>query len=146
MDTAHITFARLDRWIVSLVQRVNFTATRDLSFQFYAQPFLVVGDYRDWRELADPEAKDFDARFTPYVPPLPASPDPGGLNIKELNTNSVLRWEYRPGSVLFFVWQHGRAAFDDSPTEFRPRRDFGGFLALHPENTFLLKLSYWFNP
>ena len=24
------------------------------------------------------------------------------------NANAILRWEYRPGSTLFVVWQHGR--------------------------------------
>ena len=26
----------------------------------------------------------------------------------QLRTNSVVRWEYRPGSTLFLVWAHGR--------------------------------------
>ena len=30
------------------------------------------------------------------------------FNFKQFRSNTVLRWEYRPGSVLFFVWQQGR--------------------------------------
>ena len=26
----------------------------------------------------------------------------------QLRTNSVVRWEFRPGSTLFVVWAHGR--------------------------------------
>lgn len=58
----------------------------------------------------------------------------------------MLRWEYRPGSILFLVWQQGRDAFASAPTQFNFGRDFGDLGALHPNNTFLLKMSYWFNP
>jgi hypothetical protein len=68
------------------------------------------------------------------------------VNFKQLRTNTVLRWEYRPGSILFLVWQQGRDAFAASPTGFSVRRDMGELLELHPNNTFLLKMSYWFNP
>ena len=31
------------------------------------------------------------------------------LNVTSLRGNAVLRWEYRPGSTLFLVWQQQRA-------------------------------------
>ena len=31
------------------------------------------------------------------------------FNYKSLNTNLVLRWEYKPGSSLFLVWSSGRS-------------------------------------
>jgi hypothetical protein len=143
-DTAHITFARLDQWTVSLSTRLNYTMSPTLSLQLYAQPFASVGDYTDWKELtATPRAGRYADRFQPYG----GGADPGGVNFKQLRTNTVLRWEYRPGSILFLVWQQGRDAFAQSPTNFSFRREFGGlFDDLHPDNTFLLKMSYWFNP
>jgi subtilisin family serine protease len=33
------------------------------------------------------------------------------FNVREFNTNAVLRWEYRPGSTLFVVWQQQRSGF-----------------------------------
>ena len=60
-----------------------------------------------------------------------------------LKGNAVLRWEYRPGSALFLVWQQGRS---DSENQ-RGNRSLGGDLdrlfGAHPDNTFLIKVSYW---
>ena len=33
---------------------------------------------------------------------------PGGFNYKQFASNVVFRWEYRPGSTLFLVWNQGR--------------------------------------
>lgn len=142
VDTAHVTFARLDQWTVSLSSRLNLTATPNLSFQVYAQPFTSVGDYTAWKELADARSRDHDERFVAFG----GGADPGGFNVKQLNVNAVMRWEYRPGSVLFLVWQQGRADARATPNEFSFGRDMGDIFDLHPNNTFLLKLSYWFNP
>lgn len=142
-DTAHITFADLDQWTVGLTARLNYTVTPALSIQVYAQPFASVGDYTEWKELTDsPRARRYRDRFQPYG----GGADPGGVNFKQLRTNTVLRWEYRPGSILFLVWQQGRDTFATNPTDFSFRRDFGDLWALHPNNTLLLKMSYWFNP
>ena len=51
IDTTHYTFARLDQTTISLSSRLNFTATPNLSFQFYGQPYVSNGTYADWREL-----------------------------------------------------------------------------------------------
>jgi hypothetical protein len=142
-DTTHYTFARLDQKTLSLTTRLNYTASPTLSFQFYGQPYISVGDYSDWRELANPRAARFAGRFRPYG----EGRDPGGLDFKQLRTNSVLRWEYRPGSTLFAVWAHGRDAFTDRANDrLDVRREYQDLLGLHPNNTFLVKLSYWLNP
>ena len=68
-----------------------------------------------------------------------------GFDVLQLRSNSVVRWEFRPGSTLFAVWTHGRDGYDPS---FRSRSwgsEYGDLFALHPANTFLLKLSYWIN-
>lgn len=149
-DTAHVTFAQLDQWTVGITTRLNYTMSPNLSLQVYAQPFASVGDYSEWKELTDtPRAERYGARFQPFDAMGTigaASNDPGGVNFKQLRTNTVLRWEYRPGSILFLVWQQGRDAFASAPTQFNFGRDFGDLGALHPNNTFLLKMSYWFNP
>jgi hypothetical protein len=56
-----------------------------------------------------------------------------------------MRWEYRPGSTLFLVWQQGRS-MDGSPEAFSFGRDLSNVFDTHPNNTFLVKISYWFNP
>jgi hypothetical protein len=57
----------------------------------------------------------------------------------------VLRWEFKPGSALFVVWQQGRQV--NLPNgDFRFGRDVGGIFHAPAQNVFLVKLSYWLNP
>ena len=64
------------------------------------------------------------------------------FNYKSLRSTTVLRWEYRPGSVLFVAWQHGRSEYLSDPS-FRGLRDIGDLFSLESDNTFLVKASYW---
>ena len=63
----------------------------------------------------------------------------------------MVRYEYRPGSTLFVVWQQGRSNFltpaDPGyvPT-YDVSRDYRNVFQDHPNNTFLVKWSYWINP
>ncbi len=138
---AAYTFARLDQNTLRMTGRVNYTATPALSMQLYLQPFVSTGDYTDWKELADPRADSYAARYKSY-----STKDPGGFNVREFRSNAVVRWEYRPASTLFFVWQQGRSGNDPTQPNFDFTRDVNGVFGLHPMNTFLIKASYWFNP
>ena len=140
IDTTHYTFARLDQKTLSVTTRMNFTASPTLSLQFYAQPFWTTGAYTDWRELANPRAEKYEDRYKPYPG------DPGGFDFKQLRSNTVVRWEYRPGSTVFFVWQQGREQSGGQPTDFNLGHNIDELFSLHPSNTFLIKASYWFNP
>ena len=64
------------------------------------------------------------------------------FNFSELRSTLVLRWEYRPGSVLFFAWQHGRSDFLNDGT-FGGFRDLGDLFTLDADNTLLIKINYW---
>jgi hypothetical protein len=141
VDTTHYTFARLNQTTLSLSSRMNFTASPTLSVQFYAQPFMTKGKYSNWRELANPRAEKYEDRYKPYL-----GGDPGGFDFMQLRSNTVVRWEYRPGSTVFLVWQQGRESSSDQASDFRFSEDFKGLFKLHPNNTLLLKASYWFNP
>jgi hypothetical protein len=64
------------------------------------------------------------------------------FNVVSLRGNAVLRWEYRPGSTLFLVWQQRR--FDRRPFgDFDLGRDHRDILDLHPDNVLIVKLNYW---
>jgi hypothetical protein len=59
-----------------------------------------------------------------------------------LRGNAVFRWEYRPGSVLYFAWtqeRDGDSAFGDLDFP----RDRIALLAARPHNVFLVKASWW---
>ncbi len=134
------TFARLYQATSSVTFRLNYTMTPTLSLESYLQPFVSTGEFTNWRALDNGRAKDEDERFRPYT----LRGEPGGFRFGQLRTNNVLRWEYRPGSVLFFVYTQGRDASPDSPTDFGAREGWNDVFGARPQNTFLIKTSYWF--
>ncbi|MFN0097145.1 MAG: DUF5916 domain-containing protein [Gemmatimonadaceae bacterium] len=136
----HYTFARLGQRTTSLTARVDYTMTPTLSLQIYAQPFITAGDYSNLRELVDGRAADFADRYRPFT-----SITPQDFNVKQFRSNTVVRWEYRPGSVLFFVWQQGRGQFDRNRGSFDAARDYRDLFNTRADNTFVIKGSYWFS-
>jgi hypothetical protein len=139
----HYTFAHIDQRTVGMNIRFNYTFTPDLTLEFYGQPFVATGDYSDVRELsATPDAAKYDDRFRPYTAPANA---PRSFKFTQLRTNAVARWEYRPGSTMFFVWQHGRQDFSNQSADQSWMQDYRDLFGLHPDNTFLIKVAYWLN-
>jgi hypothetical protein len=137
----HYAFAHLNQQTTSLGLRADYTATPTLSFQLYAAPFVSRGEYSNTRQLSTtPRATDYDNRYTTYSPPAGATL---AFDVKQLRSNSVMRWEFRPGSTLFAVWTHGRDGFDSTVNR-SWATEYQDLFRLHPANTFLLKLAYWF--
>ena len=135
----HYVFARLDQRTVALTTRVNYTMSPNLSLQIYAEPFVSAGAYSGYKELVDGRADDWQSRFAPY-----AYADSADFNYRSFRTTNVLRWEYRPGSSLFVVWQQGRE--ENAPHgDFRFGRDFGDVFKVPASNVFLVKFWYWLN-
>ncbi|OGD19273.1 MAG: hypothetical protein A2W03_13080 [Candidatus Aminicenantes bacterium RBG_16_63_16] len=141
--------------------RVNWTFTPRLSLQAYIQPYLAAGDFFAFKELAAARTFDFDyygegdstisyadGVYTadPDGPAGPAEPftfaDPD-FNLKSLRGTVVLRWEYRPGSMLYLVWTQKRAGYAH-PGDFELWRDLGDIFRAPGENIFMIKLSYRF--
>lgn len=140
-DTTHYTFARLEQNLVGVTSRIDYTVSPTLSVQLYAQPFATSGAYSNWREVKDASSTAFSQRFKPFV----QGGDPGGFNFKEFRSNSVVRWEYRPGSTLYLVWSQGRQQDGLDEGTFSFGRDYRNLFRSHPMNTFLIKASYWFS-
>ena len=140
-DTTHYLFAHLDQELLSFTSRLNYTATTTLSLQCYAEPFITTGRYFRLRELANPRAASYEDRYRPYA----LNTDDASFNIKELHASAVARWEYRPGSTVFVVWTQGRDQDERDPGSFLPVRDLRNLFSARPNNTFLIKASYWLN-
>jgi hypothetical protein len=114
-----------------------------LTFEFYGEPFVATGNYSNVREVsATPGADAYQDRFTPYTLP---DDSPMAFRYTQLRTNSVVRWEYRPGSTLFLVWTQGRQDSEDRNPDHSWTRDYRELFGLHPNNTFLIKVAYWLN-
>ena len=81
----------------------------------------------------------------------PDGPGPAGpfsfrnpdFSLKSLRGTIVLRWEFRPGSMVYFVWTQKRADTSD-PGDFEFGRDFSDLLRAPGDNIFLFKFSYRF--
>jgi hypothetical protein len=158
-------FADLNQTTVSMDTRIEWTFTSKLSLQSYIQPFVAVGSYDGFKEFRTPGTFDFavygrdqgtianntdvDGNVTGYtVDPDGVAPAPSfvienpNFNTHSLRGNAVLRWEYRPGSALYVVWQQERSGLE-SAFDFEARRDVGAIFRERPSNIFLVKAVYW---
>ena len=139
----HYTFAHLEQKTLSLTWRLGYTFTPTASLQVYASPFISKGTYSDVREVADARAVAYDERYQPYADPAVAG-NPGGFNFQQFRSNVVFRWEYRAGSTLFLVWSQGRENSLDAEGTKSFGGDFGDLFRQRANDTFLVKVSYWF--
>jgi hypothetical protein len=135
----HYIFGRIDQRTISLSARVNYTMSPTLSLQVYLQPFVSAGSYSGFKELTDGRAIDYADRYAPFA----FAGDPS-FNIRSFKTTNVLRWEYRPGSALFVVWQQGRDGFLPGG-DFDFNRDVSGAFTSPATNLFLVKITRWIN-
>jgi hypothetical protein len=152
-------FSDLDQTTVSMDTRISWTFTPRLSLQLFVQPFLASGDYTGFKELHEPQEWDWDV-YGQEVGTVRATEegyviDPDGegpaaaftladpdFNIQSLRGNAVLRWEYRPGSTVYLVWQQRRFGYAASG-EFDFNASTDALFSLPPENVFAVKVSYW---
>ena len=161
-----------DRWLLGTVEqttvamtaRLNYTFSPRLSLQLYAQPFISAGDYTGFKVVADADAASFTDRVRvldgaaltsagtegdrSYTADMDgdgagdfAFGDPS-FNFKQLRSNVVLRWEYRPGSAVFLVWSQGRTDFARDG-RFRFDDDVSRLWRADGTNVLMLKVSYW---
>lgn len=165
-------FADLDRKTLSLDTRVNLTLSPTLSFQLFAQPQLSSGDYLTYRQLGESgtfEFRDFQPGQPGVALPGGQLACSGGdicaegddlyvdldgdgvsdfdfgqqdFNFRSLLGNAVFRWEYRPGSTVFLVWQRQQSAFA-SVGNFDLGRDLDALWGLPADNVFIVKFNYW---
>ena len=150
-------FATLDQTQLSLLARLDWTFTPRLSFQVFLQPLIASARFRDLKELARPRGFDFVVygRDRGSVVPTAAgdtiNPGDGGasffipdqdFNFRSLRGNAVLRWEWRPGSTLFVVWQQ---SLEDQVGlgDFQLGRDLSALIHAHANNILAVKASYW---
>ncbi len=130
-------FAPLAQTSVGLETRLNVTFTPRLSLETYVQPLLSSADYGAPEQLVARRTYD----FTSYTSPVPNR----DFNLRSLRGSSVLRWEWRPGSTLYVAWQQQREDVA-SVGDFDLARDRAALFRARPDDIFLVKVSYWFNP
>ncbi|HET7225239.1 MAG TPA: DUF5916 domain-containing protein [Candidatus Eisenbacteria bacterium] len=128
-------FAHLDQRTVSANIRVNVSFTPNVSLQTYVQPLISAGQYTNYRYLVRPDSYEFAE--TPYTNSNP------NFNFRSLRGNAVLRWEYMPGSALYFVWTQQRTdQVSDGELEFG--QSVNQLVKARANDIFLVKVSYYF--
>lgn len=163
-------FANDKRYVLGTLQqetynmslRINCNITPDISIQYWGQPFISNGLYSDLKQVTDAANSNYENRFSLFNTNNQLSfsqttdeyfvdedrdgttdysfenPD---FNTKVFLSNMVFRWEYMPGSTLFFVWSQNRENYD-----IEQARSLGANVKntfnFQAHNTFLVKFSY----
>lgn len=149
-------FARLDNSELAAQVRANLALSPDLTLETYVEPFVSSGHYREIGELA--AARTFDIRRYgtdgttltrdaegDYVVADGAdsftigNPD---FNVRSFRSSAVLRWEWRPGSTLFLVWQQSRSGRGPLRRPAEPA-DLARGLGDAGDNFLAIKATYW---
>ncbi len=151
---------RMDQRTLSTTLRVDVNFTPELSLSYYGSPFVSTGRFSRFKLVTQPRAAacadrfrrldvvtTYDAAANRYEVADPAgafafaNPD---FSWRELRSNLVLRWEYQAGSTLYLVWTQNRVN-SDFFGDFSAGREYRRLFGAHPDNTFLVKLNYWFS-
>ena len=146
-------FADLEQREFSLDTRVDWTFSPTLTLQLFAQTLISSGDYVQYKQLADAQTYDFlnlDPTLVDGTQEVDFDGDGAAdysftdrdFNVRSLIGNAVLRWEYRPGSTIFLVWQRaqaGRVRVGD----FDLGRDVGALFDVPADDRFIIKVNYW---
>ena len=163
-------FASIDQNTLSMDTRLSVAFTPTLTLDLYAQPLLASGHYYEFEQFdhprqlhksvygtdvgsiqklangtgycIDPIGHTASAVACPTGPTQDfVIPNPD-FNTRSLRGNAVLRWEYRPGATIYFVWQQTR--FDDTAFgNFQIPRDQSLLFRAPSDNVFLIKVNYW---
>ncbi|MEE8573184.1 MAG: DUF5916 domain-containing protein, partial [Gemmatimonadota bacterium] len=120
-------FAFIDYSQVSARLRVNYAFTPDISLEAYAEPFAASGTFSDYGELEATGSRYLRTYGTDGTT-IEETPGPAPHKITvtdgddtfsferedfralSFRSNVVFRWEWRPNSTLFFVWQMNRGS------------------------------------
>ena len=149
-------FSVLDYSELAARLRVNYALGPDLTLETYAEPFVSTGDYHGFGELAAARTHDLRAYGSDGTTiQREADGDylvtDGGdsftirdpdFNVRSFRSNVVLRWEWRPGSTLFLVWQQDRSGQGRPGRMARPG-DLWRTLDSSGNNFFAIKATYW---
>ncbi len=150
--------AHLNQKTLGATFRIDYNITPEISIQYYGSPFASVGKYSKLKEVTNPRATSYSDRFkllnaqfvnntyqvaeTNEAPAYSVNnPD---FTFNQFRSNLVFRWEYRPGSQIFFVWGNERTGWKNDSNS-KVGTAITQLKDISPTNIFLIKLSYWFS-
>ena len=122
--------------------------------------YSIARKYSGYKYITDPTAVKYSDRFTAYSESQIFKGEDGyqidengdgkpdysigknDFSYRSFLSNLVIRWEYNPGSSVFFVWSQTRNGSDNSGI--MNYGDVGSLFRTRPVNIFLIKFSYRF--
>ena len=154
----------LDQETIQLTIRLDYSITPNLTVQFYGAPFLSTGSYDAFKRVTNPRTAGYVDRFSTFdanqiafnagsgeydvdenvdgnIDYNIADPD---FEVRDFNSNLVVRWEYSPGSTVYFVWSQTRSNSDTTGQDLDFSDGLDALFSSHPENIVLVKVSKWF--
>ncbi|MBN2814196.1 MAG: hypothetical protein JXQ80_08975, partial [Bacteroidales bacterium] len=157
--TAQYILARIKQQTYDFTFRINYNITPDLSVQYYGSPFVSSGSYSRFKKALEPGSRTpgertytfteteiaYDAGTDSYAVSdqgLTYSFDNPDFSFREFRSNLVVRWEYRPGSTLYLVWENNRNNHEPAYTSSLGQQ-YDALFSTAPTNVFMIKLNFW---
>ena len=163
-------FGEIQREELSIESRLSLVLSPEFTLEFFAQPFISAGDYLSFSQLAEAGTFQMD-EFSEGEPVQPGwdvqcqggrvcrtdgkvhvAPEGAAgqvhtlndptFNVRSLRGNAVLRWEFRPGSRLYVVWQQERS-LDATHGTMDLGRDIRALADGPSEHVLQVKVDYW---
>lgn len=148
---------RMKQETYGLTFRLQGNITPDFSIQYYGSPFTSTASYDQFKWADNTLSKDYNDRFKLFSAEQISysggqyTIGEGGQKVQfkdpnfsfnEFRSNLVARWEYKPGSTIYLVWEHNRSG--QLPI-YQPgwTNNFDDLWRVAPTNTFMVKLNYW---
>ena len=155
-------FGDIEQRELGMELRLEWILSPRLSLQTFLEPLVSSGRFQRYKELRAPRTFEFNVygddigtitrdqgAGTVQVDPDAAGPAAPfqfrerDFTVRALRGSAVLRWEFRPGSTLFVVWQQQREEEDTLADFDATRRPMEAF-RVPAENVLLMKVAYWF--
>ena len=157
-DKTGYLVGQLDRKTLKTTLRLEYFITPELSLQYYANPYASVGKYSHFRRVNNGSSKKmtnryFDPVFIDFQNNIYTMSDSQAeqysfynpnFNYQEFRSNLVARWEFRPGSTLYLVWNNSRFSYKYS-NSYSVTNSFVDIFGLNSSNVFMIKFNYWFS-
>ncbi len=157
-DASRYVIAKMKQNTYGVTLKAQINITPDLSIQYYGSPFTSIARYDEFKLAADTKSHNYNKRFVALEEKEISYSENSYLvnggngkfsfknpdfSFNEFRSNLVLRWEYLPGSTLYFVWENSRTNRDD---KYRSgwNNNLDRLFGLSASNTLVVKINYWF--
>ncbi len=160
---ARYILGEIDNKNLSFTFRADYSINPNLSIQYYGQPFIARGRYKNFNYVTNSLSENLNSRvvfFNDNQVDFDTSdevflidenldgvtdyefsnPD---FSFVQFRSNLVMRWEYIPGSELFFVWSQGTTGSQSADASLLSGLNNQIFQE-ELENIFLIKFTYRF--